>query len=105
MMNALDTPIQVQIDDDFRGVRTMIGSRRFITAPDEILAIIENAAVACRDLELSTFAWSRNPYTNMNKADTMPIVPTGPVCNAFGIMGRARHRKFDMTLHGRADTD
>src|ERR1700745_428094 len=60
MAKAVEAPILVQIDDDFRGVRMMVGSRRFITEPGDILAIVENAAVACRDLDLTTFCWSRN---------------------------------------------
>ena len=97
--------ILVEIDDDFQGVQVNTGSKRFITDSEEILAIIENGARACQDLGLSVFCWSRTPNTTVIHPDTRPVVPTQAVCAAFGIMGSARHRKYDEKLVGRADID
>lgn len=105
IIDAIEDPILVLIDDDFRGVKCIVGTHRYITDPEEILAIIENAAIVCRDLGLTTFAWSRTQNTAMNKADMTPMLPQGPICNARGVMGAARHRKYDMSMHGRADVD
>lgn len=105
MMDAVKQPILVEIDDDFQGVQVNTGSQRYITDPEEILAIIENAARACRDLGLTVFCFSRTPNTTIVRPEERPIVPTQSVCNAFGIMGAARHRKYDTTLTGRADVD
>src|SRR4051812_19929863 len=46
MQEAVRNPILIEVDDDFRGVRVNTGSGRFITDPDEILAILENSAQA-----------------------------------------------------------
>ena len=98
-------PILVEIDDDFAGIQVTTGSRRFITDSEEILAVIENSAQACCDLELSVFCWSRTPNTTVIHPEWRPVVPTQAVCAAFGVMGAARHRKYDTRLTGRADID
>jgi hypothetical protein len=105
MMDAVKAPIFVEIDDDFQGVKVTTGSSRYITDAEEILAIIENGARACADLGLTTFCWSRTPNTTVIRPDERPIVPTQSVCNAFGIMGAARYRKYNTEFTGRADVD
>ena len=105
MMDNIQTPILVSIDDDFQGVQVNTGSRRFITDSEQILAIIENAARACEDLGLTTFCWSRTPNTTVIRPDVRPIVPTQLVGSAFGIMGAARHRHYDDRFSGRAAVD
>ena len=105
MMDNTDSEVFVEIDDDFQGVQVNTGSKRFIIDSEEILAIIENAMVCTRDLNMTTFCWSRTPNTTIIHPDTRPIVPTQSVCNAFGLMGAARHRHYDTTMLGRADVD
>ena len=105
MQDNIPNDIMVEVDDDFAGVQVTTGSKRFITNSDEILAIIENGAQACRDLGLTTFCWSRTPNTTVIHPDVRPFVPTQAVCTAFGIMGAARHRKYDVRFTGRADID
>jgi hypothetical protein len=105
MQDAVKQSILIEVDDDFVGVQVNTGSRRFITEPDEILAILENSAQACRDLGLTTFCYSRTPNTTIIRPEERPIVPTQSICNAFGVMGAARHRKYDAKLYGRADVD
>lgn len=105
MMDAFDAPILIQIDDDFTRVIATTGSKRTITDSEEILAILENGARACQDLGLSTFCFSRTPNTSVIRPEERPFVPTQGVFAAFGIMGAARHRKYDRTLLGRADVD
>jgi hypothetical protein len=105
MQEAVKSPIWITIDDDFCGVQVTTGSRRWVTDSEEILAIIENAAQACLDLGLTAFCWSRTANTTVIRPDERPIVPVQAVCNAFGIMGAARHRKYDTTLPGRAAVD
>lgn len=105
MMDAIKQPVLVEIDDDFAGIQSNVGSKRWICEPDEILAVIENAAQACSDLGLTTFCWSRTPNTTIIKPNVRPIVPTQSVCVAFGIMGAARHRYYDTSYLGRSDVD
>jgi hypothetical protein len=105
MQDTVKQPVLIEIDDDFVGVQVNTGSRRFITEPDEILAILENSARACHDLGLTTFCYSRTPNTTIIRPEERPIVPTQAVCAAFGIMGAARHRRYDTALFGRADVD
>jgi hypothetical protein len=95
----------IQSDDDLSGVRSNIGSKRFITEADEIMAIIENAVTCCADLGLSTFCWSRTANTTVVRPDERPIVPTQQVYGCWGVMGRARHRLYDESLKSRADLD
>jgi len=105
MLEHVEQPILVMIDDDFCGVKVTTGSRRFITDPDEILAIIENAARCCNDLGLGAFCFSGTPNTTIIRPDERPIYPTQPVFRVFGVMGPARHRKWRVDLPGRADVD
>jgi hypothetical protein len=106
MIEAVAAPILIQIDDDFRGVKAATsGPGRFITDPNDILAILENAAVACSDLGLTTFCFAGTANVSLTKPDHRPISPLQPVFRAFGIMGKARHRKWRTDIPGRADTD
>jgi len=105
MMREVKTPVFVEIDDDFRGVRSLTGSKRFITDPEAILAIIENAIVVCDDLDLTTFCFARTANTAMLHPEDKPFRPTAPVCNAFGVMGNARYREYDVRYLGRGDVD
>jgi hypothetical protein len=105
IMDTVKAPCLVEIDDDFQGIQVNVGSRRFITDASEILAIIENAMTCCHDLGLTAFCWSRTMNTTIIHPDRRPIVPTQSVCNAFGLMGAARHRHYDTALLGRADVD
>ena len=50
-------PCLIQSDDDLVGVRCNVGSKRFLTDPDEVMAIIENAVTCCADLKLTTFCF------------------------------------------------
>lgn len=105
IQDNVNQQILVENDDDFAGVQVTTGSRRFITDSEEILAIVENGAQACSDLGLTTFCWSRTPNTTVIHPDMRPVVPTQAVCTAFGVMGAARHRKYDTRFTGRADID
>lgn len=105
MSNATKRPILIQLDDDFVGVRSLIGSKRFITDPDEILQILENAAQLTQDLGLTAFTFCRVANHVMVDVKNRPFIAVSPVCAAFGLMGKARYRRFDTELDGRADTD
>jgi len=105
MMDEIKTPTLIVVDDDFSGVKCMVGSHRFIMDPVEVLAIIENAAQCCEDLGLSAFGWARTANYVMLAPQDRPIWPTGAIMNARGFMGAARHRHFAVDLHGRADVD
>ena len=104
LLDHLPTPIIIRLDDDFRGVVVTASGRR-LTDPDEILAILENAARCCADLRLGAFCFSRTPNTSVIRPAERPIVPVQAVCSAFGVMNAARHRKLDPEVHGRADVD
>jgi hypothetical protein len=105
IMDNVPAECLVEIDDDFQGVRVNVGSKRFVTDSDEIVAIIENSMRNCHDLGLSTFCWSRTQNTTIIHPEYRPIVPTQSVCNAFGVMGAARRRHYDPKFLGRADVD
>jgi len=105
IMDAVKAPILIIVDDDCTGVRVRTGSFRFITDPEEILAILENAATACSELGLSTFAFSRTMNRAMVKPEEIPIRPVSYLSNVFGIMGTARHRKMDPKFAGRNAID
>jgi len=105
MMRQWDEPVMIEIDDDFRGIKCNVGSRRFITEPDEILAILENAIVACTDLGVTAFGFSRTPNTSVIHPEDRPIVPVQSICGCFGVMGNARYRPYDTKYLGRGDVD
>jgi glycosyltransferase involved in cell wall biosynthesis len=98
-------PCLIQCDDDLVGIRSNVGSKRFITDPDEVMAIIENQVTCCADLGLTTFCWSRTANTTVIRPDERPFVPTQQVYGCWGVMGKARHRLYDETLKSRADLD
>lgn len=105
MMENVEAECLIEIDDDFCGVQVNVGSKRFITDSEEILAILENAMTCTKDLGLTAFCFSRTVNTTIINPTWRPIVPVQSVCNAFGVMGAARHRKYDDTLLGRGDVD
>lgn len=105
MMDNVQAECLVEIDDDFCGVKVNVGSRRFITDSEEILAILENAMVCAHDLGVTAFCFSRTDNTTIINPARRPIVPTQSVCNAFGVMGAARRRHYDLSLLGRGDVD
>ena len=102
----VESPVLVEIDDDFQGVLMITGERhRHMTDPLDILAVIENGIRVTQDLELTTFCFARtNNYVAL-KPDLMPFRAVAPVCAVVGTMGAARHRKYDTSLTGRADMD
>ncbi len=103
----MNTPpeILVEIDDDFTGIQVMTGSRRYLTDPEEILAVIENAMRCCHDLGLTTFCWSGTGNGMYLKPDMLPIKPVTPIHHAFGLMNGARRRKWREDLPGRTAVD
>jgi hypothetical protein len=100
-----DAECLIQCDDDLRGVQVNVGSRRFLTDPDEILAVLENAVTACSDLALTTFCFSRTANTTVIRPAERPIVPTQQVYGCWGVMNAARRRLYDATLKSRGDLD
>ncbi len=98
-------PVLIQLDDDFVGVQVNVGSKRYITDSEEILAIFENAMVACNDLGVGCFCFSRTCNLTAIKPDMLPIKPTQQVYGCWGVLGSARHRLYDTSLKSRADLD
>jgi hypothetical protein len=105
IIRNVTAPCLIQSDDDLVGIRSNIGAKRFITDPDEVMAIIENGVQCCADLKLTTFCWSRTANTTIVRPDERPIVPTQQVYGCWGVMGKARKRLYDETLKSRADLD
>lgn len=105
MIDNCDSEIFIEIDDDFKGVRCLTGANRYITDSEEILAILENAMVSCKDLDLTCFTFSKTANRVFSKAEFRPIIPVHRVSNCFGVMGAARHRKYDVELLSREDVD
>ena len=79
MIDNVQPEVLVEIDDDFQGMQSNVGSRRYITDHQEILAIIENSIVCCQDLNLTTFCYSRTQNTTIIHPEVRPIVPTQAV--------------------------
>ena len=105
IIKNVKAPCLIQSDDDLIGIRSNVGSKRFINHPDEVMAIIENAVTCCADLGLTTFCWSRTANTTVVRPEERPIVPTQQVYGCWGVMGKARQRLYDETLTSRADLD
>lgn len=105
VIENVDSEIVVEIDDDFRGVQVLTGSYRYTRDPDDILAIIENAARNMVDLDLTCFTFSKSGNRVFSKTDWRPIVPVGRATNCFGVRGAARRRKHDATFISREDVD
>lgn len=105
MMETIKTPTLIEIDDDFCGIYCLVGSRRTILDPEEILAVLENSAHACEDLGCTSFCYARTRNYVMLRPEEKPISAVAPVCNAFGVMGAARHRHYDTGMLGRGDVD
>ena len=105
LLEEIKTKAIFFIADDFVGVKSTTGSNRFITDPEEILQIIENALIACDDLGLGVCCFSRTTNTTIINPDMRPIVPVQQVFSALGVMNSARYRKWETCLHGRADID
>lgn len=105
--NWLNATIQedclVQIDDDLRCVRGLVGKARKITDPDSIRELIENSARVSADLDIGVFCWSRTQNVIISDPIFQPIRFVQPVSCAFGMRGSARNREFDPELPGRAD--
>lgn len=97
-------------DDDFRRVLILVGWRRsgrgtWTDDPEEILAIIENAARCAKDVGSTSFAFSRTGNAMLLRPTDKPIRPVPVLSNAFGIRGDARHRKMDPRFSGRNAID
>jgi len=105
MMEEVKSEVLVEVDDDFQGVQVNVGSKRFITDADQIRAIIENSMICCKDLGLTSFCWARTRNTAVIRPNTKPFSASQSVCNAFGVMGAARHRHYDGQFMGRGDVD
>lgn len=84
IIQNVTAPCLIQSDDDLVGIRSNIGSKRFITDPDEAMAIIENQVTCCADLGLTTFCWSRTANTTVIRPEIKPIVPTQQVYGCSG---------------------
>jgi hypothetical protein len=101
--------ILTMIDDDFLGVEVLTGWRRSgqggkLRNPEDILAVLHNAARVAKDIGSSTFSFSRNGNSTMLDR-TRPIIPMPLLSGCYGIMGPARHRVVDESYPGREDVD
>lgn len=100
-----EEPVLVQCDDDLVGVKVLTGSGRTLTNPEDIRDVIENSMVACADLGLTTFCFSRVANPIVLDPDLIPVRPIQPVFGLWGVMGAARRRRYDESLRSRADLD
>jgi hypothetical protein len=107
--NWLNRTIQedclVEVDDDLRGVRPLIGSPRVIADPEVIAQVLENGHRICEDLGLGVFCFSRTRNSFLADPEMQPVRVVQPICCSFGLRGPARKRDFDPGLPGRADFD
>ena len=105
MQDAIDSEILISIDDDLRCVQRNVGKRKRFFRSDDILQIIENSARCADDIGCSTFTWSKTGNAMLLAAEYRPFHPVQSISGALGIMGPARHRRYDTTLLARADVD
>lgn len=95
----------VQIDDDLKCIRPLIGKQRAVRCPQTIAEVIAGAQQVSGDLEIPVFCWSRSRNVALVKPQLQPIRLVQPVSSSFGMRGPARARLFDESLAGRADLD
>lgn len=105
MQDAVKSDVLIELDDDFQSVQVATGSYRTVRDPVEILGVLENAARCCAELGLSTFCFGRVRNPRIAMSSGLPIVPRALVTNVFGIMGAARHRRFNEAFVGRTAVD
>jgi hypothetical protein len=94
----------VFLDDDIKDVKTNFPKPSHLRA-EAIQQVIENSIQVIHDLDLSVFCFSRTSNYSILDPWNKPIVPVQFPTVAFGIRGKARHRKSDESLLGRADMD
>ena len=96
--NWLNRTIQedclVEVDDDLRGVRPLIGNPRPITDPEVIAQVLENSHRVCEDLGIGVFCFSRTRNSFLADPDMLPIRVVQPVSCTFGLRGPARKRRL-----------
>jgi len=105
IVKTVKTPAIIEVDDDFVGVRSLVGSKRFITDPEQILQILENSLQCISDLGITTFTFNRSQNIAMTHPEVKPIRPVGPIAGAFGVLGAARERLWDEQVGARAGVD
>lgn len=106
MLTQFSESCLIKADDDLKQVGIMRHDRLVNTRdPEAIKVIIENAVESCEDLELGVFCWSRNQNYVTSRTHEFPFRLMLPVMGTFGVMGKARYRKWDISMHGRADFD
>lgn len=110
MIDHFQEETLVEIDDDLQKVMVWAGegSRtvwKKLTNPDDTLQIIENGVQLAKDLDISTFTWAKSQNAAFLKPDHKPLAPVGLVANCFGVRGKARKRKYDPEMIGRASVD
>ena len=117
MQDDFEEPCLVQIDDDLKGVERLTipargaskARRRLVGPPqirhsDTILQIIENGVRVAMDLDVGMYGWNRSGLP-LYYFPGEPFLLVAPICNSFLIRGRARWRRFDEDLSGRAALD
>lgn len=107
ILDTIQEPCVVQIDDDFRGVilLTKGWGRPRIKEPDTIQQIIENSLRVTTDLGIGVFCWARTQNTVLIDVRQFPFRVVAPMAAAFGIRGPARDRRFDPFVLTREDLD
>ena len=102
ILNNFNEETIVMIDDDFKGVRCLVGrSTRRYTKREDIQQIIENSMSIAEDLDISLFYWNREPNP-MSFLATNPFRFVGGFASsAFGVRGRKLN--FDERLKVRGE--
>ena len=103
MLKACTATCLVMVDDDLRGVVSLVGIKvRKYTEPTAVLQIIENMVNVSADLGLPVFGWNRNPRPLQFFASD-PFGLVGPVSGAWGMIGHGY--KPDAGLSSYEDLD
>lgn len=95
----------VQIDDDFDCVWRLIGKAKRLRKPEDIAQIIDNAWTISEQLDIGVFCWSRTRNTFLSEPVIKPFRFVQPIGSAYGMRGKARDRRLNPELVGRADCE
>lgn len=94
----------IQFNDDIdKLVRVGVRSKTFRN-PRIIDGVIRNTYQCAKDLGIGVFCWSLTPNNSMLHTTVRPFRASAPCsAHAFGMMGKARDRRFDPAFRGCGD--
>ena len=104
VLDTFKEEMVVQLDDELKGITSLVGLKtRRIEDPEETLRILENTALATKDIGCSLFGFNRHSKP-LYFSGISPFLFSGMiVCAVLGFVGRSLN--FDETLVLNSDVD